>query len=330
MKRQHFTFAHRLSQCRMIFLAAVGLGLIPCAAQDESTMPERMRERSRQIQDKMSQHFHRAWNGMKEAMPGRKGSAMADASMDLREQNDCYVMRLHLPGRDIKLVEVNISDGRVLRVSAPASDKLGAYEQSVTLEGLNTDAKPEIEKRADQGLVIIRISKTPSVKKSAPEATAPPAKELPASTDPWDVRMLEHMRRMGREMDDMLHEQADDMPRGPGGPHWMDRSSFDSAYDLQDEADRYVVRAYLPERSAEQVKVSVREQNLIIEAMAEKSQEMENGKTLMRHMSQYSQTISLPGPVDETRMEIERKKGMLLIRIPKLKEPAPPVEKAAE
>lgn len=329
MKRQHFTFAHRLSPCRAFICAALGLTLMPCAAQNETTMPERMRERSRQMQEKMSQHFHRAWSGMKDAMPGRKGSAMADASMDLREQSDCYVLRLHLPERDIKLVEVSISDGRVLRITAPASGALGAYEQSVTLEGLVPDAKPEVEKRPDEGLVIVRISKTPSEKKPAPEAAAPPAKELPASTDPWDVRMLEHMRRMGREMDDMLHQQADEMSHRHGGPHWMDRSSFDSAYDLQDEADRYVVRAYLPERSAEQVKVSVREQNLIIEAMAEKSQEMENGKTLMRHMSQYSQSISLPGPVDEDRIEIERKKGMLLIRIPKLKEPAAPAEKAA-
>lgn len=293
-------------------------------------MPERMREQSRQMQEKMSQHFHRAWSGMRDAMPGRKGSALADASMDLREQNDSYVMRLHLPERDVKSVEASIIDGKVLRVTAPASGAMGAYEQSVTLEGLVADAKPEIEKQPDEGLVIIRISKTPSKKKPTPETTAPSTKELPASTDPWDVRMLEHMRRMGREMDDMLHEYADETPHHPGGRHWFDNRSFDSAYDLQDEGERYVVRVYMPERSMEEVKVTVREQKLMIDAVAEKCCLKKDGKMMMRHMSQYSQSISLPGPVDADRIETERKQGMLLIRIPKTKAPVPPSEKAAE
>jgi HSP20 family protein len=324
MKHQNNKQGHKNSPSRMIFSAVIlGLTLMPCAAQGESTMPERMRERSKQMQEKMSQHFHRAWSGMRDAMPGRKGSALADASMDLREQSDSYVMRLHLPERDINLVEVGIADGRNLRVTAPASGTLSAYEQNITLEEVTPGAKPEVEKRPDSGLVIIRVSKTPSEKKPTPEAAAPPTKELPASTDPWDVRMLEHMRRMSREMDDMLHEKADETSRRPGGPHWLDRSSFDSAYDLQEDDERYTVRAYLPERSADQVKVSVQDQSLIIEAVAEKAREMENGKTMMRHMSQYSQSISLPGPVDAGRIEIERKKGMLLIRIPKSKETEP-------
>lgn len=291
-------------------------------------MPERMREQSRQMQEKMSQHFHNAWSGMKDALPGNKDSAQADASMDLREQNDSYVMRLHLPERDIKAVEVNITDGRVLRVSAPASDTVGAYEQSVTLDMLVAGAKPEIEKRPDENLVIIRIAKTPSAKKSAPEEATPPAKDLPESSDPWDVQMLEHMRRMGREMDDMFHEKADETSHRHNGRHWFDRRSFDSAYDLQDEGGQYVVRVYMPERSMEQVKVTVRDQKLMIDAVAEKCCHMKDGQMMMRHMSQYSQSISLPGPVDAGRVETERKKGMLLIRIPKLKRSASPAEKA--
>lgn len=312
----------------MIFSAMLGLTLMPCAAQDEPTMPERMRERSKQMQENMSQHFHRAWSGMRDAMRGHKGAGkpLADASMDLREQNDSYVLRLHFPDRDINLVEASITDGRNLRVTAPASGTLGAYEQNITLEDVTPGAKPEVEKRPDSGLVIIRISKTPSAKKPAPEANTTPGKELPAATDPWDVRMLEHMKRMSHEMDDMLHENADDMMEHPGAKHWLDRSSFNSAYDLQEEEDRYVVRAYLPERSAEQVKVSVREQNLIIEAVAEKTSEIEAGKdakATMRHMRQYAQSIALPGPVDGDHIEIERKEGLLLIRIPKIKESEP-------
>jgi len=292
-------------------------------------MPERMREQSQQMQEKMSQHFHRAWSGMRDMMPGSKGSAAADASMDLREQNNSYVMRLHLPERDVKSVEASIIDGKVLRVTAPASGAMGGYEQSVVLEGLVADAKPEIERQPDAGLVIIRIAKTPSEKKPAPETATQPAQELPASTDPWDVRMLEHMRRMGREMDDMLHEKADEKLHHHGGKHWFGRSSFDSAYDLQDEGERFVVRVYMPDRRMEEVKVRVSEQKLIIDAEAQKCCEMEDGGMMMRHMSHYSQSISLPAPVDAGRVETERKQGMLLIRIPKLKESAAPTEKAS-
>lgn len=291
-------------------------------------MPERMREQSRQMQEKMSQHFHNAWSGMKEAMPGSKDSARADASMDLREQNDSYVMRLHLPERDIKSVEANITDGRVLRVTAPASGTTGAYEQSVTLDMLAAGAKPEIEKRPDENLVIIRIAKTPSEKKTTSEEATSSAKDLPESNDPWDVRMLEHMRRMGREMDEMFHDKADESTHLHDSRHWFDRGSFDSAYDLQDEGERYLVRVYMPERSMEQVKVTVRDQKLTVDAVAEKCCHMKDGQMMMRHMSQYSQSISLPGPVDAGRVETERKKGMLLIRIPKLKGAASPAEKA--
>jgi HSP20 family molecular chaperone IbpA len=312
----------------MVFSAILGLTLMPCPAQDESTMPERMKERSKQMQEKMSQHFHRTWSGMRDSMRGHKGMGkpLADASMDLREQSDSYVLRLHFPDRDINLVEVGIADGKNLRVTAPASGTLGAYEQNITLEDVTPGAKPEVEKRPDSGLVIIRIPKTPSDKKPAPKANTAPGKELPAATDPWDVRMLEHMKRMSHEMDDMLHENADDMMDHPGAKHWLDRSSFNSAYDLQEEEDRYVVRAYLPERSAEQVKVSVREQNLIIEAVAEKTSGMEAGKdhkATMHHMKQYAQSIALPGRVDGEHIEIERKEGLLMIRIPKIKETEP-------
>ena len=292
-------------------------------------MPERMLEQSKQMQEKMSQHFHKAWSGMKEAMPGSKGAELADASMDLREQNDSYVMRLHLPERDIKSVEANITDGRVLRVSAPASGAAGAYEQSVTLDMLVPGAKPEIEKRPDEGLVIIRIAKTPSEKKTTPEEATPPAKDLPESIDPWDMRMIEHMRRMSREMDDMFHEKADETPHRHDSRHWFDRRSFDSAYDLRDEGEQYVVRVYMPERSMEQVKVAVRDQKLMIDAVAEKCCLKKDGKMMIHHMSQYSQSISLPGLVDAGRVVTERKRGMLLIRIPKLKESAPSTAKAA-
>ena len=329
MKHENYKQGHKHSYSRMVFSAAIlGLTLMPCAAQDKSTMPERMKERSRQMQEKMSQHFHRTWSGMRDAMRGHKGAGkpLADASMDLREQSDTYVLRLHFPDRDIDLVEVGIADGRNLRVTAPASGTLGAYEQNITLEEVTPGAKPEVEKRPDSGLVIIRISKTPSAKKTAPEANTTPSKELPGATDPWDVRMLEHMKRMSQDMDDMLHENADDMMDHPNTKRWIDRSSFNSAYNLQEEEDRYVVRAYLPERSAEQVKVSVRGQNLIIEAVAEKTSGMEvgkDGKATMRHMRQYAQSIALPKPVDGDHIEIERKEGLLLIHIPKTKETEP-------
>lgn len=309
----------------MIFSAVAALVVMPCAAQNDTTMPERMQEQTRHMQEKMSQHFHRTWSGMREAMHGRKGAGkpIADASMDLREQSDAYVLRLHLPERDIARIEASVTDGRTLRVLAPATDTLGAYEQSITLEGLVRDAKPEIEKRPGSGMIIIRVAKEPSEKKLAPEASNAPVKSLPEPSDPWDVKMLEHMKRMGREMDDMLHNMADETPHGSGMTHRFDKSSFDSAYDLQEEGDRYVVRAYLPERRAGEVKVSVREQMLVIEAVAEKSSETKDGKTMMRHMSEYTQMISLPGPVDDKRLEIERKEGVITIRIPKAKEAGP-------
>jgi HSP20 family molecular chaperone IbpA len=83
-----------------------------------------------------------------------------------------------------------------------------------------------------------------------------------------------------------------------------------------------VVRAYLPDRDMENVSVTVEGQTLHIEARAEDSARGSKGHDEAEtrvHRAQYTQLVTLPGPVDSLKMTVDRKDHMLVINLPKAK-----------
>ena len=78
------------------------------------------------------------------------------------------------------------------------------------------------------------------------------------------------------------------------------------------------MRAYLPERDAKDVKVTVDDGRILkIEAEAEETISEENGAMVMKRESSYSQHLTLPGPVDAEQLKVDRKDGRLGITVPK-------------
>lgn len=79
-----------------------------------------------------------------------------------------------------------------------------------------------------------------------------------------------------------------------------------------------MARAYLPERKAENVKVTVDDARVLrIEAEAEQITGGPKGALTMKRKSLCSQYLTLRGPVDAGQIKVDRKQGMLIFTIPR-------------
>lgn len=308
-----------------IFSAALGtLPVLPLvgpavmAAEPENGQPAGFSGKMRAMQDRMSHRFHETWSELRHAMDGaRHGKpAVSSASVDLREQNDGYTLRISLPGRDLDKVQVRLADGSQLHILSPAGAKAGAYEQILVLEGLAPGTVPEVRKIPQEHLVIVHLAKAPAPPETQAETREMPPKPLPAPPEAWDRDILERMERMRREMDGMFHESVKDFGDMPRMRHLFDEARLGSSVDLREEDGKFIVRAYLPRRDMENVKVTVENENVLHIESEESSEKSRDGVALKRQ-SRYSQMLTLPAPVDAAGLKVDRRMGMLIISIPR-------------
>ena len=97
----------------------------------------------------------------------------------------------------------------------------------------------------------------------------------------------------------------------------FDEARFGSSIDLAEEGDNYVVRAYLPDREMKNVNVSLDGRVLKIEAKAEETEQKKDQGATVSHRAQYSQMLTLPGPVQMDKMKVDRKENMIVVTVPK-------------
>lgn len=93
--------------------------------------------------------------------------------------------------------------------------------------------------------------------------------------------------------------------------NWFGPNDLASSIDLRDQKNKYVVRVYVP--GPDTSKVNARVENNILHVTAEGEKTSKNASQSER----YEQVISLPGPVDASKMHIERKQNLVVINLPK-------------
>ena len=318
----HFLKSRRSRVLLLGSLLVLPFGAPTATAGEAEKILDRVIEKSRQLQERMSRKFHDQWNEIRSSVEAkaRARNSLSTASVDVRERHDGYSVRIHLPGRDLAKVEVVLADGKALRITAPADGKAGRYEQTILLDGVAPGAEPRIERKPNVHLIVVELPKPPAAAEAPPTSESPPPPDLLPATDPWDRQILERMERMRHEMDRMFEQAFEDMEDMPDPKDFFDRARFGASVELQDQDGSYIVRAYLPERNAENAKVTVEGGVLKIEAAAEESSENGGKGLVWRKKSQFSQMITLPGPVDAAGLKTERKQGMLVITLPKSKQ----------
>lgn len=300
--------------------AFITLPSLAVAAEKDASFPENVIEKSKQLQNRMSGMFRDVWSELRDSVDAkdRAGHSLSTASVDVREQNAGYTVRVSLPGRDIEKTVVEMVNGKSLRIFAPANGKSGPYEQVVVLDRLASGVKPDVEKRPAEHLIIVHLSKTPDAAEPAPESRETPPKPLMAPPDRWDRDILARMEQMRREMDEIFQQSVKDFGDVPDFKDLFDHSRFGSSVELQEEGGNYVVRAYLPDRTAEDVKVTIDDGKILkIEAKAEERASQEGEAMVMKRKSHYLQQLTLPGPIDADGLKVDRKEGLLIITVPK-------------
>ncbi len=270
-------------------------------------------QKAEQWENKMSEAFRDAWKSLRGT---GNDASVSTASIDLREHMNNYMVRLHLPNRDMNKVEVMLHED-ILHIVAPATGKSGRYEETVTLAGADPNATLKIERREKDDMIVVTIPKSAATAEVNRSRVSPDPLLAPPSDRDRDF--LGRMEKMNRDMDKIFEESFRDFRLMPEYKGIFDASRFGSAVDLKEAGSNYVVNAYLPDREIKDVNVTVEDRTLKIMAKAEMStSQSDNGKgSAITRKEQFSQLLTLPGPVQADKMKIERKADMLTVTLPK-------------
>jgi HSP20 family molecular chaperone IbpA len=127
----------------LVITAGVGIvaGIANTGASQNNGKDAAFSDKLKAWQEEMSRTFRETWDKLWKDSE-KAGHLLGNASVDLREQENDYIIRASLPGRTLDKVEVTL-DGDTLEIAAPAEGKLGSYRQSITLGGVKPHTKPE-------------------------------------------------------------------------------------------------------------------------------------------------------------------------------------------
>ena len=295
-------------------ITAAGCSLLlaaPFLAAEESK-DQGFLQKVQDWQNDMSTRFRDTWRNLrKEGTP-----SVVSASIDLREQEESYMLRLDLPGRDLERVEISLK-GDVLHILVPEEGTFGRYEQNVELAGVKPGVEPLIDRKKNDGVITVTVAKGKQALSPLSRDVVPDIPLLAPSK--WESDVLRKMDDLQREMNEIFQSGFGKVPRSPDLSRYFDQPRFGSFIDLKEEGANYVVTAYLPERDVTNVKATVEGKVLKIEASAEDTPAKagEGGANEMTRRTYYSQRLTLPGEVKADLLNVERKEGLLKITVPK-------------
>jgi HSP20 family molecular chaperone IbpA len=296
---------------------AMGAGVIMMAATTavvaaDETGKDGFLEKVERWQDSMSDKFRDTWRKLRSDSGGKP--SVGSASIDLREQDKSYTIRLDLPGRDVDQVEVSLK-GESLHILAPENGSLGRYEQTILLAGAQSGAEPKVERRKDDAVITVTVPKGPQ---GLPPLRLDEVPEVPlVAPSKWESDVLRRMDDLQREMDQIFDDAFGKIPRSPEVLRHFDQPRFGSFIDVKDEGANFVVTAYLPARDMKNVNATIEGRTLKVEALAEDSPSSPDAASATVRRAYYSQELTLPGAVNANAMTLERKEDLLKITIPK-------------
>ena len=167
----------------------------------------------------------------------------------------------------------------------------------------------QIQRR--KNLLVITVPKTTAAMAGARSQASPSAS---ASTSlglaTLDQSILSRMARMQGRMEQIFRDAFPNDTKSS-----LNLLQFGSAVHLDDQKDRYVVRFYLPDKNLKNVAVKLNRGELYLTASETEKNQQQGMSTL--ESGNYEQLITLPGPVKEKEMKVERKNGTIVVTLPK-------------
>ena len=86
--------------------------------------------------------------------------------------------------------------------------------------------------------------------------------------------------------------------------------------NIEDQSDKYVVHFYLPDKNLSDVNVKFENNQLHLTAQEQKKSDAAAGD-MESSVTRYETMTTLPGPVRDADMKMERKEGSVVVTLPK-------------
>ncbi len=269
----------------------------------------------RQLQSQMDDVFAQTFRGFGNSF-GQTGFA---SSVDLREQKDKYVARIYLPNGDTSQVNAKIDGGNLDITMNGTETKNGAsapanFKQVITLPEPIRGDQMQISRKPNMVVITIPKANPTTVAQNSTAATSnSPTNTASSSAVPgedWDHQMIDEMKQMEARMDRVFHDAfPNDMLSNSNA------LELGSTVNVDNEKDKYVVHFALPDRDLSNVKVNFANGQLDLTAQEEKNDSSNTGRSVER--GRYEESITLPGPVKDSEMKIDRQASAVIVTLPK-------------
>jgi HSP20 family molecular chaperone IbpA len=240
-------------------------------------------------------------------------------SVDLREQNDKYIARLYVPKGDTSNVDAKVEHG-VLHITSQnqgtvdGKNETERYEQFITLPKPVQGDKVNVQKRED--VVVISVPKTTASAPAVAAATPAPAATVTASPNgspaDWADQLLAQMNQMQARLNQTVRDVfQNDVGTGASN------SQLGSAMNIEDQNDKYIVHFYLPDKNLSDINVKFENNALHLVAQEQKKSDAAAGWMQSTSVTRYETMTTLPGPVKDAEMKVDRKEGSVIVTLPK-------------
>jgi HSP20 family molecular chaperone IbpA len=237
---------------------------------------------------------------------GQSGFA---SSVDLRERNDKYVARIYLPNGDTSKVNATIKNGKLDINMNGAAAKKQNFEQVITLPQPVRGDQLHIDRKPNMVVITVPKQNPNGVAQSSPN----PASSTGLASD-WDQRMIDEMRQMERRMNSLFESG---FPNNAfNGTNVL---QLGSAVNVEDQKDKYVVHFALPTHDVSNVSVNLKDGELRLTAREQKQTPKNPSETAPKTVErgEYEEMITIPGPVKEDEMQVNRQANAVIVTLPK-------------
>jgi len=151
-----------------------------------------------------------------------------------------------------------------------------------------------------------------------PDTNQTPDNDLQA----WEQQFTGRMEHIQKEMDDLFRDSINSTDwTGNVFAGWP---KFDASATVQDRGHEYVATFDLPKRDLSNVKVAVKDGILSVDARAEETikQDSKNSSSNApvqesESLDAYEQLVTLPGPVDASKVKVDKQGESIVVTIPK-------------
>lgn len=279
----------------------------PAPSAGSSQMPE-VERRMEQLGKHMDSIFADTFDSFGDWF----GRSMLASSIDVRENKDAYIVRAYIPDSTTSKVSATV-ENKALHITAEGRQKENSatqkerYEQIISLPGPVKEDKMQIERKTN--LVVITLPKATGAAWAAPSQARPSVS--PASGFAGlDQFVINRMTRMQGRMEQIFR---DAFPEDTTNS--FNLLQFGSAVNVDEQNDRYIVHFYLPDKNLKNVDVNLKNGDLHLTASEAEKDQLQGMDRVQS--GRYEQLITLPGPVKESGMKVERKNSTIVVTLPK-------------